>query len=237
MPGRGVAAVAARQQADSADGRLSASDSEEFPVRDTAADEREKLASAVARGKSVLWPATLIATLGVGVVSSAAGIIKTRNLPSSFYFNLFIATLVGWSVLLAIQVLILNELHTERKTRNPKVVLALALAFGGWVIAYPVIVLVLVLLKGSASGTSGAKSILLLQAILGVGGSLVAFGFYLQGYVNPVWKAHPHLEETKGIRQTVAHTKQMLDLQQWRHQLHDPDDLPPMALYDPIGRS
>lgn len=125
MPDRGVAAVAARQQADPADGRLSASDSEEFPARDTAADERERLASAVARGKSVLWPATLIATLGVGVVSSAAGIIKTRNLreplrlarqvsalthpgfggtASSFYFNLFIATLVGWSVLLAIQV-------------------------------------------------------------------------------------------------------------------------------------
>lgn len=40
-----------------------------------------------------------------------------------------------------------------------------------------------------------------------------------------------------GAGQTVAHTKQMLDLQQWRHQPHDPDDLPPMALYDPIGRS
>ena len=39
-----------------------------------------------------------------------------------------------------------------------------------------------------------------MQAILGVGTSLVGFYFYYEGYVGPVRKSRPHLQETSAIR-------------------------------------
>lgn len=53
-------------------------DDDEFPFRSTK-DEDERLAHAVARGKSVLWPVTFLSTLGIGVGCSAGGIVKTKE--------------------------------------------------------------------------------------------------------------------------------------------------------------
>lgn len=99
------------------------SQDEEFPPRSTEKEDKE-LADAVARGKTVLWPVAFLSTLGIGVGCSAGGIVKTRGWSKSgcpgglccpelsqnrhaanrFYFQVFIATLIGWLVLLVVQV-------------------------------------------------------------------------------------------------------------------------------------
>lgn len=105
------------------DAASDAPSSEELPFRSTRKED-EKLAHAVARGKAVLWPVTFLSTLGIGVGCSVGGIVKTKGWSKSgcpcglcrpelsqdrpaadrFYFHVFIATLVGWLVLLVIQV-------------------------------------------------------------------------------------------------------------------------------------
>ncbi|KWU45424.1 hypothetical protein RHOSPDRAFT_33046 [Rhodotorula sp. JG-1b] len=105
------------------------SQDEEFPPRSREKEDKE-LADAVARGKTVLWPVAFLSTLGTGVGCSAGGIVKTKGWTNRFYFQVFIATLIGWLVLLVVQFAIMNELYTERRSRNAKVVVALAMAFG-----------------------------------------------------------------------------------------------------------
>ncbi|GAA5980526.1 hypothetical protein JCM10908_001680 [Rhodotorula pacifica] len=152
--------------------------SEDITWRDTKTED-DKLAHAVARGKSILWPVTFLSTLGIGIGCSGGGIVKTKDWTNRFYFQVFIATLIGWSVLLVIQ---------------------------GWVSGYFIAILVVVVVWRPVAEGSGAGALLVVQAILGVGTSLVGFYFYFQGYLTRIhpsgyrkWSelAKEHVEQKK----------------------------------------
>ncbi|GAA6000437.1 uncharacterized protein JCM10292_001514 [Rhodotorula paludigena] len=158
---------------------------------------------AVARGKAAAW-GSAGATL-LGLVLAGVGIANFLRDDTSRFKAAFIVSTVGWAVQLILEFVVLNELHSTRKYRHPKIVLCYALACCGWFVGYVITSGILFGVWWSGSEFSGSNrgslgaGLLIGQLIVALVNS-AALILYLVRYAIPVYHLEPHGEDATQMK-------------------------------------
>ncbi|GAA6035281.1 hypothetical protein JCM8097_008796 [Rhodosporidiobolus ruineniae] len=156
---------------------------DEAPLEGDAA----KFEQATVMARKVVWPAFFAVLVG-GLGLSVWGVVKYWSDEVAAFRSLFLGTLVGWAVLVGIQYLMIRELSGTNRPHQPKYVLKLACAFGGWLgLFFVAMVATFAILNSNGAFSSStshklAWALLILQLLLALLPSLAALAVYTVYY-------------------------------------------------------